>query len=140
MRAHTIIENLSEALNASLKCTTVRPLVLAAQSTLFSDLFQYNGMNNSISSVTYHEIPPALLQISHDLFRVFVSLLIPAELLYFAIYFHVKGHKRLYSYLTWLSFLGFWICPVFAPTICGPSKSLQHCGSKFPASIWDVGC
>lgn len=76
-------------------------------------------------------LPPPFEHLGREFSRAVLCLLIPTELLYFAIYFKIKGFKSLYVSLTFLSILTFWLCPLFAPIVCGPVKSLQHFGSEF---------
>ena len=87
-------------------------------------------MNVTYQPVQTTELPAALEQLGREIPRALVCLLIPAELLYFAIYFKIKDSKKLYAALTFISILAFWLCPLFTPIVCGPVKSLQHFGSE----------
>lgn len=82
-------------------------------------------------NITYHQIPlladlpPSIEQFGHDFIVAGAYLLIPAELLYFAIYFHLKGLMKLFNILAWLSLATLWLGPRLAPISCGPARCLQ---------------
>jgi hypothetical protein len=83
-------------------------------------------MNISYPPIHIINLPPTFEQLGRELPKAALCLLIPVELLYFSIYFKVKGHNRLYESLTFLSILAFWISPLLTPIVCGPIKSIQH--------------
>ncbi|KAG4414145.1 hypothetical protein IFR04_012711 [Cadophora malorum] len=83
-------------------------------------------MNISYSPIPIANLPPAVEQLGHELTRATAFLLIPTELLYFAIYFHVKGLHKVYKILSFLSLATFWIAAYAAPVSCGPARCLQH--------------
>ncbi|KAG4433333.1 hypothetical protein IFR05_011182 [Cadophora sp. M221] len=83
-------------------------------------------MNISYSPIPTASLPPAVEQLGHELTKGTAFLLIPTELLYFAIYFHVKGLHRIYEILTFLSLATFWLAAYAAPVSCGPARCLQH--------------
>jgi len=74
-------------------------------------------------------LPPAIEQLGHDIIKAAAFLLIPAELLYFSIYFLVKKQYRIYKALTFLSIIFFWASPYAAPIYCGPARCLQNFAS-----------
>jgi len=86
-------------------------------------------MNISYPPFHITNIPPAFEQLSHEFIKATAFLLIPVELLYFSIYFHVKGRYKLYEYLSILSIIAFWVSPVLAPIHCGAARCLQHFAS-----------
>src|ERR1700738_5287634 len=88
-------------------------------------------MNISYPPIHIPELPPAIEQLSYDFPKAALYLLIPAELLYFSIYFKIKGFNRVYAYLTFLSLLAFWMCLLITPVRCGPVRSLQHFASEY---------
>lgn len=88
-------------------------------------------MNVTYDLVHIPVLPPPFEHLGREFPRAVLCLLIPVELLYFAIYFKIKGFKGLYGSLTFLSAFAFWLCPLFAPIICGPVKSLQNFGSEY---------
>lgn len=53
-------------------------------------------------------------------------MLIPAELLYFSIYFNTKGEYKTYRILNFLAITAFWISPYVAPIGCGSVRCLHH--------------
>lgn len=75
-------------------------------------------------------LPAAYNQLGHELIKATAFLLIPTELLYFAIYFQIKGFYQIYQTLTFLSIGAFWVSPWFAPISCGPARCLQNFASK----------
>jgi len=83
-------------------------------------------MNISYPPIHITNLPPAFEQLRHEFIKATAFLLIPTELLYFSIYFHVKGFHQLYEYLTFLSIATFWIAPWMAPINCGPVRCLQN--------------
>lgn len=83
-------------------------------------------MNISYSPIPVASFPPAVEQLGHELTKGTAFLLIPTELLYFAIYFHIKGLHRIYEVLTFLSLATFWLAGYAAPVSCGPARCLQH--------------
>ncbi|KAL2072567.1 hypothetical protein VTL71DRAFT_11910 [Oculimacula yallundae] len=83
-------------------------------------------MNTSYHPVPVANFPPAVEQLGHELTKGIAFLLIPTELLYFAIYFHIKGLHRIYETLTFLSLATFWLAAYAAPVSCGPARCLQH--------------
>lgn len=60
-------------------------------------------------------IPPAIKELSHDAVKAGAFLLIPAELLYFAIYSQRKGLKKFHKCLIGLSLLTLWAAPLLSP-------------------------
>ncbi len=87
-------------------------------------------MNITYPPIHITELPPALQQLSNDFPKAALYLLVPTELLYFSIYFKVKGFNRVYAYLAFLSILSFWMYPLITPVTCGPIRSLQHFASE----------
>ncbi|TVY19271.1 putative long-chain-alcohol O-fatty-acyltransferase 7 [Lachnellula arida] len=85
-------------------------------------------MNTSMSipPIYLADLPPAYNQLGHEFVKATAFLLIPTELLYFSIYFHLKGFQKVYQALTFLSLGAFWISPWFAPISCGPAQCLQN--------------
>ncbi|CZR50772.1 uncharacterized protein PAC_00646 [Phialocephala subalpina] len=83
-------------------------------------------MNTSYIPIPIADLPPAVEQMGHDFVKAAAFLLIPTELLYFSIYFHIKGYYNIYRNLAFLSLATFWIAPYFAPISCGPARCLQH--------------
>jgi len=79
-------------------------------------------------------------EVGHEFIKATAFLLIPTELLYFSIYFHIKGAYRIYKILTFLSVGAFWISPHAAPIGCGPVRCLQHfaiaIGTMKALDIW----
>lgn len=60
-------------------------------------------------------IPPAFQQLSHETVKAVTFFLVPAELLYFSIYFHTKGRNDWHQYLSILSLISLWNAPLIAP-------------------------
>lgn len=88
-------------------------------------------MNHSYPLIDIHTLPPAISQLGHDLPRALVYLLIPIELLYFSIYFHLKGYHRLYKWLSFASIATFWLAKVITPIRCNPAECLQNFAGTF---------
>jgi len=65
--------------------------------------------------VPIDNVSPALEQLGHETVKATVFFLIPAELLYFSIYFHRKGLNKLHRYLSILSLISLWGAPLIAP-------------------------
>jgi hypothetical protein len=86
-------------------------------------------MNISYPPFHITNIPPAFDQLTHEFIKATAYFLIPVELLYFSIYFHVKGRYTLYECLSLLSIAAFWVAPVVAPIHCGAARCLQNFGS-----------
>jgi hypothetical protein len=86
-------------------------------------------MNISYQPVPIDKVPPAMEQAGYELIKAMAFALIPAELLYFSIYFHTKGAYKVYKILTFLSLSAFWISPYAAPIVCGPVRCLQNFAS-----------
>ena len=89
-------------------------------------------------NISYQPIPPlpsAMEKAGHEFMKAAFFELIPAELLYFSIYFHLKGAYKVYKILTFLSITAFWISPYVVPIGCGPVRCLQHFAStlRYPA-------
>lgn len=76
------------------------------------------------------QIPPVINHLGHQLIKATAFTIIPAELLFFSIYFHLKDFRKLYHSLTALSLITFWLAPYVAPISCGPAKCLQNFASK----------
>jgi hypothetical protein len=72
---------------------------------------------------------PVVEQLGHETIKALSILLIPTELLYFSLYFHLKGYYRVYKTLSFLSISTFWISPLIAPISCGPARCLQNFAS-----------
>jgi len=81
---------------------------------------------NTTSSPRYAREAPALERLGHDILRESVYLLIPFELLYFAIYFHLKGISKVYKILSLLSLITLWASPIVVPISCGPLRCVQN--------------
>lgn len=94
-------------------------------------------MNLSYPPVYTTNLPPAIEQASHEVVRAATLLLIPAELLYFSVYFHRKGQYSLYTALTFSSLATFWLSPILAPVSCGPARCLQNFASKLQVSVYE---
>lgn len=60
-------------------------------------------------------ISPAIGQLGHETVKAATFLLIPAELLYFSIYFHRKGLNTSHKYLSILSLITLWSAPFISP-------------------------
>jgi len=88
-------------------------------------------MNITYPPIHITDLPPAFSQLGNELPKALVYVLIPTELLYFSLYFKLKGYSRLYSYLTAASIAAFWASPLVAPISCGPVKCLQNFSSTF---------
>jgi len=86
-------------------------------------------MNISLPPVSLADLPPAYNQLGHELVKATAFLLIPTELLYFSIYFHIKGFQKVYQALTFLSLGAFWLSPQVAAISCGPAQCLQNFAS-----------
>jgi hypothetical protein len=86
-------------------------------------------MNISYAPIHITNIPPEVERMGHDVLKAAAFLLIPAELLYFSIYFYVKGLYKLYEILTFLSITAFWVSPVLAPIACSAARCLQNFAS-----------
>lgn len=74
-------------------------------------------------------IPPPLQQLVPDFIKATAYFLIPAELLYFSLYFHSKELPKWHAWLSGLALGMLWAAPVLAPVGCGAAKCLQHFGS-----------
>ena len=83
-------------------------------------------MNISYPPIHIQNLPPAFSQLGHEATKATAFLLIPAELLYFSVYFHIKGQDKIYKILTFLSLAAFWIASVAAPISWGPARCLQN--------------
>ncbi|KAK2628266.1 hypothetical protein QTJ16_002912 [Diplocarpon rosae] len=85
-------------------------------------------MNNTYSPIHASQIalPPVGDQLGHELIKGAAFLLIPTELLYFSIYFHINDAYRMYKILTPWSLGAFWLAPWLAPVSYGPARCLQH--------------
>lgn len=83
-----------------------------------------------IANIVNIPIPPVVEHLGHEVVKAIAFLLIPAELLYFSIYFHAKGCRRIYQTLTFLSLATFSIAPYAAPISCGPAQCLQKLTSR----------
>lgn len=88
-------------------------------------------MNITYPPIHITDLSPALRQLSYDFHRAALYLLIPTELLYFSLYFKIKGYNRVYAYLAFLTILAFWMYPIITPIRCGPARSLQHFTSEY---------
>jgi hypothetical protein len=91
-------------------------------------------MNISYNPVYITNLPPAIEHAGHEVIRAAAFLLIPAELLYFSIYFHRKRCYTLYAAMTFSSLAIFWISPLLTPIYCGPARCLQNFASQLDAS------
>ncbi|TVY40977.1 hypothetical protein LOCC1_G003563 [Lachnellula occidentalis] len=83
-------------------------------------------MNTSIPPISLAHLSPVHNQLGRELVKATAFLLIPTELLYFSIYFHIKGFQKVYQALTFLSLAAFWLSPWVAPISCGPAQCLQN--------------
>ena len=83
-------------------------------------------MNISYPPIHVQNLPPAFSQLGHEATKATAYLFIPAELLYFSVYFHVKGQYGAYKVLTALSLATFWLASALAPISCGPARCLQN--------------
>ncbi|KIN04750.1 hypothetical protein OIDMADRAFT_17670 [Oidiodendron maius Zn] len=83
-------------------------------------------MNISYPLPFIANLPPAVEQAGLDCLRTAASLLIPGEVLYFAIYFHRRRYEKLYAVLTCLSLAAFGFSPILAPVSCGPIQCVQN--------------
>lgn len=88
-------------------------------------------MNISYTPIHITDLPPAFSQLGNELPKAAAYLLIPIEILYFALYFKVKEYPRLYRNLTFASVLAFWASPYVAPIACGPVQCLQNFASMY---------
>ncbi len=84
------------------------------------------------------QVSPVVEQLGQELTKAFAYLLIPTELMYFSIYFHIKGHRKVYEILTFLSIGAFWLSPIVAPITCGPARCLQNFASKWACKIFQT--
>jgi len=95
-------------------------------------------MNITYPPIQIANIPPDFERTGHEVIKAAAFLLIPAELLYFSIYFHTKGLYKLYESLTFLSLGAFWISPVLAPISCSPARCLQNFASMLSPHLLDT--
>jgi hypothetical protein len=120
-------------LSRATRFTTIWGTALAANDSIpgLALLLRTHIANMNISYPPIHitNIPPAVQQMGHEVIKATAFLLIPAELLYFSIYFHTKGLYKLYEILTFLSIVDFWVSPVLAPISCSPARCLQNFAS-----------
>ncbi|KAG9238663.1 hypothetical protein BJ875DRAFT_480163 [Amylocarpus encephaloides] len=79
-----------------------------------------------ISLLVTLQVPPVINQLGQEILKATVFDLIPLELLFFSIYFNLKGFYKLYRTMTFLSIATFWLSPNVAPISCGPVRCLQH--------------
>jgi hypothetical protein len=70
-------------------------------------------------------LPPAFIQVGQEFPKALAYLLVPAKLLYFAIYFKIRGNLRLFELLTFLCVIALWLAPIVTPLSCGLFESLQ---------------
>jgi hypothetical protein len=89
-------------------------------------------MNISYAPIHINNLPPAFNRLGSELPKALVYILIPVELLYFSIYFKLKGYNRLYNCLSFASIAAFWLSNLVAPISCGPVNCLQNFASEWP--------
>jgi hypothetical protein len=99
------------------------------RSYLLLMLGTFGIMNTSYPPIHMINLPPVFIQVGQELPKALAYLLIPAKLLYFAIYFKIKGNLRLFESLTFLCVIAFWLAPIVTPLSCGLFKSLQNFAS-----------
>ena len=83
-------------------------------------------MNISYPPVHIDNLPPAFIELGHELPRALIYLLIPTEALYLSIYLKLKGHERMYRALSLLSIVTFWLSSWITPISCAPAKCEQN--------------
>lgn len=94
-------------------------------------------MNVSYPLPFIANLPPTVEQAALDCLRTAASLLIPGEILYFAIYFHRRRYEKLYAVLTCLSLAAFGFSLILAPVSCGPIQCVQNFAGKFHTQLYD---
>lgn len=87
-------------------------------------------MNISYPPVYMTNIPPAFERLGHESIKAIAYLLIPTELLYFAVYFSIKRQDKLYNVFTFLSLATLWLSSILAPIACGPARCIQNFAGK----------
>lgn len=83
-------------------------------------------MNITNTPIQVKSLPTVVGEMGHNLQRGCVYFLIPFELLYFAVYFHLKGLPQLYNTLTVFSVAALWAFPIIVPTSCPPMRCVQN--------------
>jgi hypothetical protein len=85
----------------------------------------------AVSMLAALQVPPEVNRQGQEIIKAAVFSLIPAELFYFSIYFHVRGFYKLYRISTAFALAALWIAPYAAPISCGPVKCLQNFTSEY---------
>lgn len=88
--------------------------------------------NISYPPIHINELPPQFEQLGHEFIKAASFLLIPVELLYFSIYFLLRGDRKVYKTLTVLTLVAFWTSSLTAPISCGPARCLQNFAGMSP--------
>jgi hypothetical protein len=96
------------------------------------------NMNITYPPIQITDLPPAVEHLGYDFTRAALYLLIPTELLYFSLYFKIKGLKRVYASLAFLAIVAFWMYPLITPIRCGPVQSLQHFASEYSSRLVEL--
>ena len=99
---------------------------------------EYTDFGNAKMNITYpptytQNVPLALQQLGYEFVKAATYFLIPAELLYFAVYFLRKDFYKVYRILTFLSLATLWTAPFLAPISCGSARCLQNLAGMFCA-------
>jgi hypothetical protein len=126
--------------------TTIRGSLVASEKPDSFYLGSWNALLGSAASMNisyppFHitNIPPEVERMGHELIKATAFLCIPAELLYFSIYFRAKGLYRVYEILTFLSLAAFWVSPVLAPISCSPARCMQNFASMPSSYLSELG-
>lgn len=88
-----------------------------------------------VVSISSFDIPPSYRLLAHEFGHALEYLLLPLTLLYFSLYFSLKGYKRVYGALTLGALLGFSTATSVAPIHCPPAASLMNFGGAFAVSF-----
>jgi hypothetical protein len=108
---------------------------MAARTTVYSCLMTTNTSIDDPNVSTNPEVQAFALQFPVALASAFGSLLVPALLLYLAIYTHVTGRYSVFKLLTFSSISAFLALPFVTPVQCAPVQSLQYTASMLYPGI-----
>lgn len=98
--------------------------------------FPLQGYAQDTTNISYLPIhvqylPAPFEQLGYEVLKAAVYLLIPTEIMYFSIYFKIKGYYSVYKSFTFLSIFAFWISHIITPVQCGPVRSMQNFASEY---------
>lgn len=85
--------------------------------------------NVSYPPIYVTNMPPQFGRLAHESAKAVAYLLIPSELLYFAVYFYLKKQRRIYHVLNVAALVMLWLSPLMAPITCTPASCLQNFAS-----------